>query len=132
MMDIWHIGGLLLIAICAIRGYKKGFVNTLGEMIATVFSVVFVYVLYAWAFDEWFLNLLKDHMVVVVRLLLCIVLYIALYFVLKTIIFSLRIFTKLPIVHGLNKLLGFVIGIVYGVVFVGVIFAFLPFLIKGY
>lgn len=131
-MDIWHIGGLLLIAICAIRGCKKGFVNTLGEMLAAVFSIAFVYLLHTWAFDALFLTLLKDHTVVIVRVLLCVVLYVVLYFVLKAIILSLRIFTVLPIVRGLNKLLGFAVGIVYGIVLVGIIFAFFPFLLKGY
>ena len=131
-MDIWHIGGLLLIAICAIRGCKKGFVNTLGEMLAAVFSIAFVYLLHTWAFDALFLTLLKDHKVVIVRVLLCVILYVVLYFVLKAIILSLRIFTGLPIVRGLNKLLGFAVGIVYGIVLVGIIFAFFPFLLKGY
>ncbi|MBO5241392.1 MAG: CvpA family protein [Lachnospiraceae bacterium] len=131
-MDIWHIGGLLLIAICAIRGCKKGFVNTLGEMLAAVFSIAFVYLLHTWAFDALFLTLLKDHTVVIVRVLLCVILYVVLYFVLKAIILSLRIFTGLPIVRGLNKLLGFAVGIVYGIVLVGIIFAFFPFLLKGY
>lgn len=131
-MDIWHIGGLLLIAICAIRGYKKGFVNVLGEMLATIFSIVFVYLLHTWAFDALLLNFLKDHMVIVVRFLLCVVLYLVLYFVLKTIILSFRILTGLPIVRGLNKFLGFIVGAVYGVVLVGIIFAFFPFLLKGY
>ena len=132
MMDIWHIGGLLLIAVCAIRGYKKGFVNTLGEVIAMFFSVLFVYLLHAWAFDALLLNLFKDHMVVIVRIILCVVLYVVLYLILKTIILSLRIFTKLPIVRGVNKLLGFIVGTVYGIVLVGIIFAFFPFLLKGY
>lgn len=132
MMDIWRIGGLVLIVICAIRGCKKGFVNTLGEMLATIFSIAFVYLLHTWAFDALFTNLLTDHRIVVVRVLLCIVLYVILFFVLKTIILSLRMFTKLPIVRGLNKLLGFVVGTVYGVVLVGIVFAFLPFLLKGY
>ncbi len=131
-MDIWHIGGLLLIAICAIRGCKKGFVNTLGEMLAAVFSIAFVYLLHTWAFDALFLTLLKDHTVVIVRVLLCVILYVVLYFVLKAIILSLRIFTGLPIVRGLNKLLGFAVGIVYGIMLVGIIFAFFPFLLKGY
>lgn len=132
MMDIWHIGGLLLIAICAIRGYKKGFVNMLGEMLAMVFSGGFVYLLHTWAFDAVFMTLLKDHMVIVVRVILCVVLYIVFFLILKALILSLRIFTKLPIVRGVNKVLGFIIGTVCGIVLVGIIFAFFPFLLKGY
>ncbi len=132
MMDVWHFGGLLLIAVCAVRGYKKGVVNTLGGALAAVFAMAFVYLLQTWALDALLLNLLKDHMLVVVRVLLCVVLYVVLYLVLKTILLSLRIFTRLPIIRKLNQLLGFIVGAVYGVVLVGVIFAFFPFLLKGY
>lgn len=131
-MDVWHIGGILLIVICAIRGLRRGFINTLGEMLATVLAIMFVYMIHTWAFEALFLTLLKDHMVVIVRIALCFILYVVIFLVVKTIILSLRILTKLPIVHKLNKLLGCIVGVVYGVLLVGIIFAFLPFLFKGY
>ena len=57
----------------------------------------------------------------IIRVLLCAVLYIVLFLVLKTIILSLRILTGLPIIKGLNKLLGFVVGAAYGLLLVGVL-----------
>lgn len=123
-MDILHIAGLLLIVLCAVRGWKKGFVNTLGGIVASLLAVVFVYLLNTWALDALLMTLIADHMIVVVRIILCIVLYVALYFIWKAIITSLRILSKLPIIRGLNKLLGFVVGAVYGILLVGIIFAF--------
>lgn len=113
-----------MIVICAIRGLKKGFVNTLGTILASLLSIIFVYLLNTWALESLLLTLLADHMVVVVRIVLCLVLYAALFFVLKAVILSLRVLTKLPVIRGLNKLLGMIAGAAYGILLVGIIFAF--------
>jgi len=118
--DIIHIVGLIVIAICAIRGLKKGFVNTVGSILASMLSIVFVYLLNTWALESVLLVLLTDRMLLIVRVLLCIVLYVVLFFVLKAIVLSLRLLTKLPVIRGLNKLLGFVCGIVHGLLLVGI------------
>lgn len=123
-MDILHIAGLVLIAVCAVRGMKKGFVGTLGGVLASLLAIVFVYLLNTWALESLVWTLFADHMIVVVRIILCIVLYVVIYFVLQAIIMSLRILTKIPIIRGLNKLLGFVTGAAYGLLLVGIIFAF--------
>ena len=118
--DIIHIVGLIVIAICAIRGLKKGFVNTVGSILASLLSIVFVYLLNTWALESVLLVLLTDRMLLIVRVLLCIVLYVVLFFALKAIVLSLRLLTKLPVIRGLNKLLGFVCGIVHGLLLVGI------------
>lgn len=118
--DIIHIVGLIVIAVCAIRGLKKGFVNTVGSILASLLSIVFVYLLNTWALESVLLVLLTDRMLLIVRVLLCIVLYVVLFFVLKAIVLSLRLLTKLPVIRGLNKLLGFVCGIVHGLLLVGI------------
>ena len=118
--DIIHIVGLIVIAICAIRGFKKGLVNTVGSILASLLSIIFVYLLNTWALESVLLVLLTDRMLLIVRVLLCIVLYVVLFFVLKAIVLSLRVLTKLPVIRGLNKLLGFVCGIAHGLVLVGI------------
>lgn len=123
-MDVIHAIGLLLIIICAIRGFKKGFINTLGTILASLLAVIFVYLLNAWALESFLVTLITDHMLIVVRILLCVLLYVAVFFVLKTIIMSLKLLTKLPIVRGINKLLGLIVGAAYGVLLVGIFFAF--------
>lgn len=123
-MDILHIVGIFLIVFCAVRGFKKGFVNTLGGMLASILAIVFVYMLNTWALESLLLTLLTDRTLIVVRVLLCVLLYAVVFFVLKAVISSLRILTKLPVIRGLNKLLGFIVGGAYGVLLVGIIFAF--------
>lgn len=123
-MGVWHIVGILLIVICASRGYKKGFVKMLGEIAASALAIVFVLVLNAWALESFLLTMLADHMIVVVRVLLCVILYVIAYFILKAVIMSLRVITKLPIIRGLDRLLGVIAGAAYGLLLVGIIFAF--------
>ncbi len=116
--------GILLIVILAIRGFKKGFVNMLGEIAASVLSIVFVIILNQWALDALLMTLWADYMIVIVRVVLCIALYAAAFFVLRAVIMSLRLVTKLPIIRSVNKFLGLLAGTIYGLLLVGIIFAF--------
>ncbi len=111
-----------MIVVCAVRGCKKGFVNTVGSLAAGLLAIVFVYVLNTWAMESLLMTLLADHMLIVVRLILCIALYALLFFALKAILISLNVLARIPVVRGLNKLLGFVAGAVYGVFLVGIIY----------
>lgn len=120
-MELFDIIGIVIIVVAALRGLRRGFVVTLGRLCAGILSLVLVYLLNTWAFAQLVPTLLVDHQVVIVRVLLCIILYIVLFLVLKTIILSLRILTGLPIIKGLNKLLGFVVGAAYGILLVGVL-----------
>ncbi len=119
-IDIIHIVGLVIIAVCAIRGWKKGFVNTLGSILASLLSIVFVYLLNTWALESVLVTFITDRMLLVVRVLLCVVLFVAMFFLLKAILLSLRFLTKLPLVRGINKLLGFACGIAHGLLLVGI------------
>lgn len=121
-MDILHIAGILIIVISAIRGFKKGFINTLGNILASILSAGFVYCLNTWALESFLITILTEHMIIIVRILLCIVFYIALFLLLKAVIISLRLLARIPVVRGLNKLLGFVCGGAYGVLLVGIIY----------
>ena len=120
-MELFDIIGLVIIVAAALRGGKRGFVVTLGRLCAGILSLLLVYLLNTWAFAQFVPTLLVDHQVVIVRVLLCIVVYIVLFLILKTVILSLRILTGLPIIKGLNKLLGFVVGAVYGLLLVGIL-----------
>ena len=121
-MNIIHIVGLILIAVCAVRGYKKGFIDTVGSILASLLSIVFVYLLNAWAFESVIPHLLSDYMIVVVRILLCVLVYSAFFFLLKAILMSLKILSRFPVFRGLNKLLGFIAGGCYGLLLAGIIY----------
>lgn len=120
-MDWFYIIGLLIIIVSAFNGFKKGLVNTLGSICASILAIGLVYLLKMWAFDAFFSTLLLEHDVILVRIALCLVVYLAAFFLLKAIVMSLRIITKIPVIRGLNKVLGFILGGVYGVVLVGIL-----------
>ena len=90
-MELFDIIGIVIIVAAALKGGRRGFVVTLGRLCAGILSLLLVYLLNTWAFA------------------------------LKTIILSLRILTGLPIIKGLNKLLGFVAGAAYGLLLVGIL-----------
>lgn len=94
----------------------------LGNILASILSIGFVYFLNTWAFEAFLITMLTEHMVIIIRILLCILLYIVLFLLLKAIIISLRVFAKIPVIRGLNKLLGFLCGGVYGTLLVGIIY----------
>lgn len=120
-MELFYIVGLAIIIICMIRGWKKGFVNILGSICATILSFAFFWIMRNWAFDSFLATLLFEHSIMIVRIVLCIVLYIVLFVIIKAIIMSLKIITKLPIIRGLNKILGLITGCVYGLIWVGIL-----------
>ena len=51
-------------------------------------------------------------------------LFLILFFVLKAVIVSLRVVSSLPIIRGLDRLLGLVLGGLFGVVIVGIMTIF--------
>ncbi len=119
--EIINVLGMLLIIVCAVRGYKRGFVTTIRKIVASILAIMFVYLLNTWAMESLLATLVTDYMIVVVRIILCVATYIILFLLFKAIFTSLQILSKLPIVRGLNKLLGLLAGAVYGVILIGII-----------
>lgn len=120
-MNWFYIIGLAVIVICMLRGWKKGFVNIIGSICATVLSFAFFWVIKTWAFESFLSTLLFQHSLLIVRIVLCIVLYALLFLLLKTVVMSLRFITGLPVIRGLNKIFGLAAGCVYGLIWVGIL-----------
>lgn len=123
-MRIFYLTGILIIIICALSGWKKGFIQMLGNVCAGILSLGFFWVMKNWAFESFLGTLLFAHSVLVVRLVLCIALYIALFFGLKAVFLSLKFISKLPVVRGLDKVLGLILGGAFGVIIVGIMTLF--------
>ena len=120
-MDYIYIIGIIIIVFAALKGYRRGLVSTLGNICASILAIGLLFVLKTWAFESFFTTIFFEHTVFLTRVILCIVIYLLLFFLLKLIVMSLKIITGIPVIKGLNKLLGFVAGAVYGVILVGVI-----------
>lgn len=121
MDKTYYIVGIVIIIVCALRGFRKGFVQALGNMGAGILSAGLIFFLKTWAFDSWFTNLLFDRDVLWSRIIICVVVYIAFFFLIKAILLSFGLLTRLPVLRGFNHMLGLLVGGAFGVVIVGVI-----------
>ena len=119
-MSLFYTIGILILICSSARGWKKGVVQLLGSICAGVLSLFLFWILKKWSFGFFLGTLLFDHSILLVRIILCVVIYFALFFVLKAIFLSLKIVTGLPIIRGLDRILGLILGGVYGVVIVGI------------
>ncbi len=118
---------ILLIIICAIilwlaiYGYRKGFVNMLVPLVSAFLSLVLLFMLKDWLFAILFQWAIFQGEHVLTRVVLILLIFILGTLAFKWLIKILHILTKLPLVHGLNKLLGLVVGFIEGFLLVWLI-----------
>jgi len=111
---------ILLIIICAvililsIYGYRKGFVKMLVPMVSAFLSLVVLFMLKDWMFAILFQWAIFQGEHVLTRIVLILLIFGIVTWAFKWLLKVLHILTKLPIIHGLNKLLGLVIGLLEG------------------
>ena len=111
---------ILLIIICAvililsIYGYRKGFVKMLVPMVSAFLSLVVLFMLKDWLFAILFQWAIFQGEHVLTRIVLILLIFGIVTWAFKWLLKVLHILTKLPIIHGLNKLLGLVIGLFEG------------------
>lgn len=120
-MNLFYIIGVAIIIICMIRGWIKGLANIVGSILATILSFLLFWAIRNWAFESFLATLLFNHSMIIVRVVVCLLLYTILFLLLKAIMMSLKIVTKLPIIRGMNRLLGLLLGGAYGVLLVGIL-----------
>lgn len=121
-MSIFDISLLIIIGGFALFGLWFGLIRTLGSLIGTVVGV-FVAGRYYEALANWVINFTGwsqnyVKVIVFVASFLIITRLVGFVFYLIEKVFS--IFTKLPFLHGLDKILGMILGAIEGVVIVGV------------
>ncbi len=118
---------ILLIIICAIilllaiYGYRKGFVNMLVPLVSAFLSLVLLFMLKDWLFAILFQWAIFQGEHVLTRVVLILLIFILGTLAFKWLIKILHILTKLPLVHGLNKLLGLAVGFIEGFLLVWLI-----------
>lgn len=111
---------ILLIIICAvifvmaIYGYRKGFVNMLVPLVSAFLSLILLFMLKDWLFGILFQWAIFQGEHVLTRVVLILLIFVLGTLAFKWLIKILHILTKLPLVRGLNKLLGLMVGIVEG------------------
>ena len=111
---------ILLIIICAIililsiYGYLKGFVKMLVPMVSAFLSLIVLFMLKDWLFAILFQWAIFQGEYVLTRIVLILLIFGIVTWAFKWLLKVLHVLTKLPIIHGLNKLLGLGIGLIEG------------------
>ena len=111
---------VLLIIICAvilsmaIYGYKKGFVKMLVPLVSAFLSLIVLLMLKDWLFAILFQWAIFQGEHVLTRVVLIWLIFVLGTLAFKWLIKILHILTKLPLVCGLNKLLGLMVGLIEG------------------
>lgn len=114
-MNYMVIAVLVILGFGLIRGYVKGIIGELITVIALVLSVIGLAILMMVinkSLDREFGDAIMAGMFLLV--------FIILIQVIKVILTAVKIFSKLPVINGLNKLLGTILGIVEGLILVWV------------
>ena len=119
----------IIVCVNLYYGVKRGFVKMILPLLANIIALIFfsctrglwVRILFEWVFDEASL--------IVVRIIVLLLIYIVVMALVKLLIASLNLLTKLPVLHFFNKVLGVVTGAAQGVLLMWLFFA-IVFLLK--
>lgn len=113
-MNILLIIICVVILILSIYGYRKGFVKMLVPMVSAFLSLVVLIMLKDWLFAILFQWAIFQGEHVLTRIVLILIIFGIVASAFKWLLKVLNVLTKLPIIHGLNKLLGLGIGLIEG------------------
>lgn len=103
-----------ILIILSVYGYIKGLVKMLVPIISGLLGIVFLYLLRDWLFSFLFRWTFFQGEHVLARVVVILLFYFAGVLALKWALGMLKLMTKLPLVHGLNKLMGAVAGLAEG------------------
>lgn len=112
-MNFMVIGAFAILAICIVVGHIKGIIGELTSVVALVLSIAGM-ALFVVLIDHSLDREFGDALMAGVFLLV----FIILVQLIKVLIGAIKIFSKLPIINGMNKLLGTILGIVEGLLIV--------------
>ncbi len=108
---------LFVILICAFRGHCKGLAMEIASLISVLLSLLGVALIV-----RMIGSYLEENTSGIVQALIFFVALAFLFQIFKLVIVSLKILTKLPVIHFLNGFLGMIVGIAEGVIVVWALF----------
>lgn len=116
-MNILSIIVAAILIFFAVKGIKKGFIEGLGTIISYILAILVIYII-AKAIGNF---AQKSYLNVLIALILLMAVRIF-NRIIKLILDSLKIASKLPIVNWLNHLLGVLLGLFRGCLFIWILF----------
>ncbi len=121
-MSIFDIGLLIIIGGFALFGLWFGLVRTLGSLIGSLVGIYLASHYYE-QLATWLINFTgwnQNYVKVIIFVLAFVIITRLVGLVFWLIEKALSIFTRLPFLHGLDKILGLVLGLLEGIIVVGV------------
>lgn len=120
-MNILLVVSCMLIIALSIYGHRIGFVKMLIPVVSGLITLVFMFVLKDWLFAFLFRWAVFQGEHVLARVVVILIIYLLITFAFKWAVGVLKLLTKLPVVHGMNKLLGLIVGLCEGFLLVWLI-----------
>jgi len=101
----------LIVMGAGIRGFSRGFTHTLSSLIGTILGLISL-IMFAVTVNGY---LTKEYYRVMVGIM-CLIIALLVNRIVDFILTSLKVLTKLPIIKSLDRICGFLLGIIEGVI----------------
>lgn len=122
MNELLIFTGILLLGF-AVHGLYKGFVKTAFTLLLKIVTLIIGIMLVPYITSFLFKDVVTGNGQLVNHVGVFIILYTAIMMGMKVLINSINILAKLPVLKSMNRLCGFAIGLVEGVLVLWIIFA---------
>lgn len=113
-MNILSAISLIIILGLGAYGHRRGFVKMAVPIVSGVISLIVFFLLKDWVLGFLFRWTIFQGENILARIVVIFLIYLLGTLALKWLMGMLQLLTKLPVVHGANKLLGLLLGIAEG------------------
>lgn len=114
--------GILLLGF-AVHGLYKGFVKTAFTLLLKIVTLIIGTMLVPYITSFLFKDVVSGNGQLANHVHVFVVLYVSIMIAIKVLIHSLNVLAKLPVLKSMNRICGFVIGLVEGIFVLWIIFA---------
>lgn len=121
-MNVWLSISLIIILGLGIYGRRMGFIKMAVPIVSGIVSLVAFFLLKDWVLGFLFRWAIFQGEHILTRIVVILLVYFLGVLAFKWLIGMLSLLTRLPLVHGLNKFLGFCMGLMEGFLAVWLIF----------
>lgn len=117
-MNILGIIVIALICVCAIRGFKTGLVEGIIRLVSSILGIIVLYVL-----AKGLGSFIQGNVLNVIMALIILMIIRLFHRIIKLILDSCMLVSKVPVLKLIDKITGIVLGIIQGIVLVWAMFA---------
>lgn len=120
-MNILLVMSLIIIAGLGIYGHRRGFVRMAVPILSGIVSLIIFFLLKDWVLGFLFRWTIFGGEHILARIVVILLIYLAGTLAFKWLLGMLQLLTRLPLVHGVNKFLGALLGVIKGLLAVWLI-----------